>query len=66
MLPISENMRLGSLLSNLLQCTPARLSSKLRTGKVGGAQLVLKGGGAGTTGVPTRTVCFPPTPCLVA
>lgn len=34
-LPIKEGTRLGILLCNLLQCTSARLSSKLKTGKVG-------------------------------
>lgn len=33
-LPIREGTRLGTLLCNLLQCTSARLSSKLKTGKV--------------------------------
>ncbi|GAB5033394.1 Hypothetical protein NocV09_01301340 [Nannochloropsis oceanica] len=33
MLPLREGGRLGTFLCALLQCTPARLSSKLRTGK---------------------------------
>jgi len=33
MLPLREGGRLGTFLCNLLQCTSARLSSKLRTGK---------------------------------
>ncbi len=33
MLPLRDGARLGTFLCNLLQCTSARLSSKLRTGK---------------------------------
>jgi hypothetical protein len=33
MLPIDDGTRLGTFLCHLLRCTPARLSSKLRTGK---------------------------------